>query len=285
MLDALTPGRLAARLSAVGAEPVFPPATEPTLAIALGGLGLRLNDLAMLYASLARHGDPVVLKRRRDGTEPRVLPTARLMTAAAAWQIGDILKNAPAPANAKSGQIAYKTGTSYGYRDAWSVGFDGRHTIAVWVGRPDGAAVTGLSGRQSAAPLLFDAFQRLADRRTPLPSAPAGVLKSSGADLPPALRRFREGGDEIVTQGPFREPPVQIAFPLDRSEVEVDAGDGLAVKAEGGVLPLTWLVDGAPVATDPAKREVTLDAIGRGFVRLSVIDAKGRADRVTVRVR
>ncbi len=285
VLDALTPGRLASRLTAVGAEPVLPQATEPTLAIALGGLGLRLNDLAMLYTSLARQGDPIVLQRRRDGAEPRPPYPTRLLAAAAAWQIGDILRNAPAPANAKPGQIAYKTGTSYGYRDAWSVGFDGRHTIAVWVGRPDGAAVTGLSGRQSAAPLLFDAFQRLAERRTPLATAPAGVLRVSGADLPPALRRFREGIEEAAQLGPFREPPVQIAFPIDRSDVEVEAGEGLTVKAEGGALPLTWLVDGAPVATDPAKREVTIDGIGRGFVRLSVIDAKGRADRVVVRVR
>jgi penicillin-binding protein 1C len=286
VLDALGPGRLSSRMAAAGAEPVLPAAAEPTLAIALGGLGLRLTDLAQLYVSLARQGETVSLTRRRDGATIVAPPPARVLTAAAAWQIGDILKNAPAPANAKPGQIAYKTGTSYGNRDAWSVGFDGRHTIAVWVGRPDGAAVSGLSGRQSAAPLLFDAFQRLAERRTPLLAPPAGVLRvASGADLPPALRRFRDGADEIASAGAFREVPVQIAFPIDRSEIEVEPGEGVRVKAEGGVLPLTWLVDGAPIATDPAKREATIETLGRGFVRLSVIDAKGRADRVVVRVR
>ncbi len=225
------------------------------------------------------------LHHRRHTTEAAARPQARLLTAAAAWSIGDILKNAPAPANAKPGQIAYKTGTSYGYRDAWSVGFDGRHTIAVWVGRPDGAGVPGLSGRQSAAPLLFDAFQRLAERRTPLPPAPAGVLKVSAADLPPALRRFRDSVDDAPTPGPFREPPLQIAFPLDRSEIEIEPGEDLVVKAEGGTMPLTWLVDGAPVPTDPGKREAVLDGLGKGALRLSVIDARGRADRVVVRVR
>jgi penicillin-binding protein 1C len=57
------------------------------------------------------------------------------------------------------------------------------------------------------------------------------------------------------------------------------------MKAEGGVLPLTWLLDGAPLASDPASREAELPAGRRGFFRLSVIDAKGRTDRVTIRVR
>jgi penicillin-binding protein 1C len=79
---------------------------------------------------------------------------------------------------------------------------------------------------------------------------------------------------------------VQIAFPPDRAELEVEEGDGgsIVVKAEGGALPLTWLVDGVPIETDPTKREAQLPA-GSGFHKLSVIDAKGRADRVTVRLK
>ena len=80
---------------------------------------------------------------------------------------------------------------------------------------------------------------------------------------------------------------MQIAFPPDRAELDVEDGDtsGIMVKAEGGALPLTWLVDGVPIATDPARREVELPAVGRGFLKLSVIDANGRADRVTVRLK
>src|SRR5690606_40445584 len=62
-------------------------------------------------------------------------------------------------------RFAYKTGTSYGYRDAWAIGYDGAHTIAVWVGRADGASTPGLTGRAAAAPLLFDAFRRLGAER------------------------------------------------------------------------------------------------------------------------
>ena len=79
---------------------------------------------------------------------------------------------------------------------------------------------------------------------------------------------------------------MQIAFPPDRAELDIDDGDtGIVVKAEGGALPLTWLIDGVPIATDPGRREAELPAAGRGFLKLSVIDARGRADRVTIRLK
>ena len=293
VLDALGPPRLFGRLAQVGVTPVLPKGAEPTLAIALGGLGLRLADLASLYAGLARGGEPVALVYRRDAdrSQGEVKPpaTARLLSPVAAWYITDILRNAPAPANAKPGEIAYKTGTSYGFRDAWAVGYDGRHTVAVWVGRPDGAATPGLAGRTAAAPLLFDAFARLSARRAPLPSAPSGALTASGPDLPPPLKRFREGMEATIASsaGAYLEPPAQIAFPPDRSELDAEDtdGTGIIVKAEGGALPLTWLVDGVPIDADPMRREAELPTGSRGYLKLSVIDAQGRADRVTVRVK
>ena len=219
-------------------------------------------------------------------TPSRRRQAQRLLSPVAAWYVADILRHAPAPANAKPGELAYKTGTSYGFRDAWAVGFDGRHTIAVWVGRPDGAATPGLAGRTAAAPLLFDAFARLSPRRAPLPAPPSGTLNVAASDLPPPLKRFREARDEAAA-GPYLEPAVQIAFPPDRAELDVEDGDGTGIvaKAEGGALPLTWLVDGVPIASDPARREAELPAASRGFLKLSVIDAKGRADRVTIRLK
>ncbi len=221
--------------------------------------------------------------RLRDGGKSR-----RLLSPVAAWYVTDILKDAPPPANAKAGRIAYKTGTSYGYRDAWAVGYDGRHTIAVWVGRPDGAATPGLAGRTAAAPILFDAFARIGEKRVALSGPPAGAVIASGADLPPPLKRFREAGEDRTTQaGTFLEPHVAIAFPPDRAELDRQEQDGdpLVLKAEGGALPLTWLVDGAPILSDPRKREVPWTPAGQGFVKFSVIDAKGRVDRVTVRLK
>ena len=108
---------------------------------------------------------------------------------------------------------------------------------------------------------------------------------SLASELPPPLRRFHEGvalGDASERT----EPGPRIAFPPDRAEIEVDEDDAtVSVKAEGGALPLTWLLDGEPLASDPARREATLPAGRRGFFRLSVIDAKGRTDRVAVRLK
>ncbi len=290
VLDVLGPQKLLGRLAQIGIAPVLPKGAEPSLAVALGGLGLRLADLAALYAGLARGGEAIVLQyRREDAAARQPVPSVRLLSPIAAWYVSDVLRNAPAPANAKPGQIAYKTGTSYGFRDAWAVGYDGRHTIAVWVGRPDGTATPNLAGRTAAAPLLFDAFARVTPRRTPLAPPPSGVLVvSSGADLPPPLKRFRESKEEEITSNDtYLERAVQIAFPPDRSEIEAEDGDGtgVVVKAEGGALPLTWLVDGVPIPSDPMRREAELPAAIAGFHKLSVIDAHGRADRVTVRLK
>lgn len=294
VLDVVGPAKLLARLQQADAHPVLPKGAEPSLALALGGLGMRLTDLAGLYVALARQGEIVPLRVRRDLAAPEKAPERKppLLSPVAAWYVTDILRNAPAPANAKPGEIAYKTGTSYGFRDAWAAGFDGRHTIAVWVGRPDATATPGLAGRTAAAPILFDAFARISRARTPLPAAPSGVINTASEPLPMPLRRFREagenGGRDWTASDAYVSPPVQIAFPPDRSEIEAEEGEtqAITVKVEGGTLPLTWLVDGVPVeSADPNRREATLPAGTRGFYRLSVIDARGRADRVTVRLK
>ena len=301
LLNVIGPGRLIARFRRIGVVPIVPGDGEPTLAIALGGLGMKLTDLATLYAALARGGELLPLRAtgpgrcgagsgmnascgQDAGTQASPKTRLRLLSPVAAWYVSDILKDAPPPPSAIGGRIAYKTGTSYGYRDAWAIGYDGRHVIAVWVGRADGASTPGLTGRAAAAPLLFDAFQRVAPARTSLPAMPHGALNVAGAALPPPLKRFAEGHDD--RHGAFLDPPVQIAFPPDRSEVEVAGADvPLVLKADGGALPLTWMADGAPLDVDGNAREIEWHPEGRGFVKLSVIDAKGRADRVTVRVR
>jgi penicillin-binding protein 1C len=293
VLNAVGPARLVGRLRRFGLGPVLPAASEPTLAIALGGLGLRMVDLAALYAGLARGGEPVAITWRREpagarppGTAQRFKPARRLLGPVAAWYVTDILKDAPPPPSTIGGRIAYKTGTSYGYRDAWAIGYDGRHTIAVWVGRPDGASTPGLLGRTAAGPILFDAFARLGGRRVPLAAAPSGALRTTGAMLPPPLKRF--GASDAADAGPYLDPPVLISFPPDRAELEIEAAeasDAVVLKAEGGALPLTWLVDGAPIASEPHRREAHWQPAGGGFANVSVIDARGRVDRVTVRLK
>ncbi len=299
VLHRVGPARFVARLKRAGYSPQFAEGTEPSLAVALGGVGFSLKDMARLYAGLARGGNPIALvhsqgdfeaaaerlQRGRAERHPR-----RLLSPAAAWYVTDILKDAPPPASARGGRIAYKTGTSYGYRDAWAIGYDGRHVVAVWVGRPDNASTPGLMGHGAAAPILFDAFARIGAQRAPLALPPPGVLRVSGSALPPPLKRFAEPGQRRIN-GPYLERSLVIAFPPDRSEVDV-AGSGetgtpdpLLLKAEGGSLPLTWLADGKPIGTTSHRRDLVWQPDGRGFFKLSVIDAKGQVDRVTVRLR
>ena len=187
ILDRVGAPRLMARLEQAGAVLVLPPGQSPGLAIGLGGLGAKLADLVMLYAGIADLGAVPPLRERLDAPvgEPQ-----RLLSPVAAWYVSNVLRGSPPPENGVAGRIAFKTGTSYGYRDAWSVGFDGKHTIGVWVGRPDGAPVPGLIGREGAAPILFDAFSRLGTPAA-LPRAPTGVLTASNGQLPPPLRRFQ----------------------------------------------------------------------------------------------
>ncbi len=113
-------------------------------------------------------------------------------------------------------------------------------------------------------------------------------MRATGAELPPPLKRFREGPDDTIATGPYLEPPVLIAFPPDRAELEVEAEEDtaqLVLKAEGGALPLTWMIDGQPVTSDPHRRELAWQPDSKGFVKLQVVDAKGRVDRVTVRLK
>jgi penicillin-binding protein 1C len=260
---------------------VLPKRESPGLALGLGGIGVRLIDLTALYAGIARQGTVAPLIERLGATP---LPLKRLMEPVAAWYVGDVLRGAPPPTNAVGGRIAFKTGTSYGYRDAWAVGFDGAHTIGVWVGRPDGAPVSGLAGRTAAAPILFDAFARLTQTPKPLLPAPKGVLAASTAKLPPPLQRFASKDNA----GEAMSPKVRIVFPPQGASLalasEGDSLDPIAIKIAGGTPPLNVLVNGLPVATSNAPRTLFFEPDGPGFVRLTVTDATGAADSVVVRL-
>jgi penicillin-binding protein 1C len=119
MLEAVGPQALVSRLNNAGGRLETASDAAVGLAVGLGGVGIRLEDLARLYSGLARGGETRALVRRlgETGSERR-----RLTDPVAAWYVADILRGAPPPQNALAGRLAYKTGTSYGYRDAWEIG-------------------------------------------------------------------------------------------------------------------------------------------------------------------
>jgi penicillin-binding protein 1C len=278
VLNRIGVSRLGARLSQAGAVLILPKGEAPGLAMGLGGVGVRLGDLVMLYASLARQGEALALTERQQAD---LRMPHRLLDPVAAWYVGNILLGAPPPDNALSGRIAFKTGTSYGYRDAWAIGFDGRMTVGVWVGRPDGAPVPGLVGRASAAPILFEAFARSGAAPAALPRAPRGAIFAASNKLPPPLQRFGITGPREAAEAP------RIVFPPNGARLEIAAGaqpDPVALKISGGRGPLTVLVNGVPATAASGRGTLFFQPDGPGFVRLTVMDARGATDSVTVRL-
>ncbi|MBS0880507.1 peptidoglycan glycosyltransferase PbpC [Pantoea sp. JGM49] len=152
LLDALGPKTVAARLRNVGLNLRFPAGSEPNLSLVLGGTGARLDDIVAAYSAFARQGNAAQL---------RWLPNQRLqerplLSPGAAWIVRRILAGEALPSAAipDIAPLAWKTGTSYGYRDAWTIGITPRYLIGVWVGRPDATPVAGQFGFASAAPVM-----------------------------------------------------------------------------------------------------------------------------------
>jgi len=279
VLDKVGVNRLGARLTQAGAALVLPTGEAPGLAMGLGGVGITLSDLTMLYAGLARLGAALPLVERVG--EPAPGPR-RLLDPVAAWHVGNVLLGAPPPENAPRGRIAFKTGTSYGYRDAWSVGFDGGMTIGVWVGRPDGAPVPGLVGRSVVAPILFDAFGRSGRPIAPLPPPPKEALIATSGRLPPPLRRYSANSE---LSAPKQAP--RIMFPPDGARLELIGGADprpVPLKITGGRAPLIVMVNGVPLSALHGRHTVFFKPDGPGFARLTVMDARGASDSVMVRL-
>ena len=283
VLDRIGPSRFIAALSATGIRLRLPqPIIEPGLAVALGGAGTTLTDLLQLYASLSNGGEVTPL-RYREG-DPVTSGTA-IFGPLAAWYVNDILAETPPPANVlpaevrRGRRLAFKTGTSYGFRDFWAIGYDPEVTIGVWAGRPDGTPMPGHSGRLTAAPVLFKIADLLdpARSRHPIPPPP-GALLVGWNDLPLRLSRLNTGAQATSQTGGPR-----ITFPPDGAVIEW-RGEEMPLEATGGKQPLHWLVDGRPLTQGAPRHVVRWQPEGIGFVQLSVVDAAGRSAHSTVRL-
>lgn len=292
VLDRIGPLRFSLALENAGAHLAWPTRdAAPSLPIALGGLGVSLRDITMLYAGIANGGVVQALRARANSP---VVAGHRLFGPAAAWYLRDILLGASLPEGWAMGQglsraheVAFKTGTSYGFRDAWSIGFSNDYTVGVWVGRADGAPSADSIGREAAAPILLRVFELLPPDRKPAPAAPAGVLLArSTEDLPPGLRVFTRESDPGLQRQVNVAPP-SIAFPPNGATVPLptrNAKDStILFKAEGGRAPLTWMVNGQILGSFDRFAAVNYRPAGEGFARVTVVDADGRSDASEVR--
>jgi penicillin-binding protein 1C len=254
------------------------------LAVALGGAGVTLEQLTWLYSAFANEGE---LKRLRWTAGERPETLGNLFSAAAANAVADILADVPPPAGDArlasldgSRRVGFKTGTSYGFRDAWSVGFDKLHTVGVWIGRPDGAPHLGAYGVSAAAPVMMQVFDAL-----PVPAAgaasgrkPLGALASPRA-LPPRLARF--GPAAATDPG----EALAIAFPKPGARIAVarmaDGAGLLPLKVAGGRPPFRWTVlgrEGAP----RGERETFAELAERGAIDITVTDADGKLAKSSI---
>jgi penicillin-binding protein 1C len=258
----------------------------PGLPVALGGVGISLEGLVTLYADLAELGNAAPLTFGADSAEASTL--APLMSPKSTYYVTSILLDTPPPpsflaaGNRRHAQpIAYKTGTSFGFRDAWAVGYTRDYTIGVWVGRPDGTFSAGRMGRADAAPILFEAFDLLPLAESALPATvPQGVIAADNASLPANLRVFRVRPGAMVNDVAATRS-VRIAYPIDGATLELASADealpALTLQANGGALPLRWLVNGLPIDSQPYRRQAQWNPDGRGQVRVTVIDRDGNS--------
>jgi penicillin-binding protein 1C len=286
LLDAVGPQRLVSRFRQAGVTPTLPEGEVPGLAIGLGGVGMSLRDLVQLYTGLSNGGKAKVLRDGSEPTAPAPLANGMVLEAQAAWQVTDMLAGVRPPVGAAPRSIAYKTGTSYGNRDAWSIGYDGRYVLGVWVGRADSGSVPGISGYETAAPVLFEGFVRSGLAAVPLRRPPAGAFRSAQGDLPVTLERFLSARSDLPAAKAIAEPAPRIVFPPDGAHVELGATTAdatpLVLKLQGGRAPFRWLANGKPLVSIERRREAAWQPDGAGYSTLTVIDAAGRAASVKV---
>lgn len=270
-LDQVGSARFEALLTSAGAIPRLPKHREEDsgLSLALGGAGMTAVDLATLYTALANEGvaKPLnwELDQKRKETGVQILPPETVQ------KVTDILASATPPKGRLPGHlsqsrsaVAYKTGTSYGARDSWAAGYTDDHTIVVWVGRPDGAPRPGQTGRQSAAPLLFDVFDSLMD--------------STARSMTLADNRIRESKAFKTTldAGP------QISFPSDGSDVLLGRKrKDLRLQAQSSK-DLRFYIDGQKLEVQYGA--ANFEPKSAGFYTLKVVDSEGRSNLSRFRV-
>lgn len=246
LLERVGPARFSARLAHAGIDLQWPRGAQPNLAMILGGTGARLEDLVGAYSAFNRGG--IAGRVRYQLGSPKT--ERRLLSPGAAWIVREILEANPRPGSVEQTfdaagrpRVAWKTGTSYGFRDAWALGSTRRYTVGVWVGRPDGTPLPGQYGAVTALPLLFetiDSLPRLRGDAVPLPP-PANVRQIEVCwplGLPPdpaepqLCQRRREAWTLDGSVPPtFAERDARL-WSAGVERFEVDARSGLRLSAE-----------------------------------------------------
>ncbi|NQZ31433.1 MAG: penicillin-binding protein 1C [Oceanospirillaceae bacterium] len=241
VLEQLDPAYFAAKLQSAGLKLYWPTTAGANISMILGGVGTKLEHLVAAYSSLARSG--IAIKARFQPTDAVV--ERHMLSAGAAWITWKMLaihpvKTARSQYIDSNWPLAWKTGTSYGYREAWALGVSKKWSIGVWVGRPDASGSVGISGRKTAAPLLFKAFKAIADK---------GVI-ARPASVGKATICWPLGSSELATENAGDNcqqrhmawileetiPPTLSRWPLKKTLWHNEAGQRVNPSCEGALL-------------------------------------------------
>lgn len=245
LLDRVGPSRFAARLANGGVSLKFPHGAKPNLAVILGGTGAQLEGLVGAFAAFNRDG--IAGRVRYTPQDPRI--ERRMMSPGAAWIVRDILQSNPRPGygvgtfdTGTRPRVAWKTGTSYGYRDAWAIGSTPHYTVGVWVGRPDGTPLPGQYGAVTALPLMFEVIDSLprqpgdnATRARPASVSEVDIcwplgIAAEHTPAPMCHRRFPAMVLDGVVPPTFAEREARL-WQSGRVRFQVDARTGQRVSA------------------------------------------------------
>lgn len=275
ILNQLGPLRFLGTLKAVGVDAKFnDKTTKPTLAIALGGIGMTLEQLVMLYGGLARGG---IVKSIHYNICDKDIVGYSLLSERASDQITQILKHEHRgpPGFQHPVNIAFKTGTSYGHRDAWALGYSKDFTVGIWIGHPDGSSMGQGTGQSLAVPILEKIFQLLPENHH-RNSKIHQTIKSAQSHLKLRSNKYASSQKEILR---VQNLP-QLLFPINETTIEREkTSQGykmLPFKVSGGTRPYTWLINGRPGTRSWQHRYDWLPG-EPGFYTITVLDAEGKA--------
>lgn len=277
VLDRLGTRHWLSHMKQTGIHFILPKQAKPSLAIALGGLGITLNDLTNLYMSIPNQGiyqkAEILCMENASTSESYALFSEK--TSLWLW---DILADAPLPEGIFIKKFAYKTGTSYGFRDAWAVGFSKKYTLGIWIGRADGTPNPGYYGRNAAVPFLFEFLLPLGEKAFTLPQFPAPE------PAPQALNYFEPLLKDW--QRILKSSPPKITFPPDQAKIKLSNLEEniLLLEAESGIRPLYWFINGEPITSHPRHRNAFWQIENIGLYQISVVDNKGLSDKITINI-
>lgn len=311
LLDKLGPGRFSAHLGNLGVKLKFENENvNPSLPLALGGVGMSLYDLMSLYTALANQGQyrPLLIEKTefeneqhnemwvkmKNNSQDKNQNLKILMTPKTSSYITKILEEAPAPEGFVDGRaiartsIAFKTGTSYGYRDAWAIGYTQDYTVGVWVGKPNGTPSLNQLGRTHALPILFKVFNLLPDSGKVTEGSPSTKKQALSA----VLKEFKTS-DSAKGHLANDQKMLKMLFPKNGIVVNLEKIENTA-KTEWRSIPLNWIggqgpfyvfENGYPLPDAIANREIRWQPKKAGFVELTVLDSMGQSATVNIEVK